>query len=86
MTKSSSSIIHTMPRFIIIFPLAPPLYHLFLGCFDQLVCSPQSTMQLAQMHHFCVGMATGRVDRKPDPRKNVVMLNLTLQFEPVGEI
>jgi hypothetical protein len=29
-------------------------------------------------------MATGRVDRKPDPRKNIVGLNLTPK--PVGEI
>jgi hypothetical protein len=32
------------------------------------------------------GSGSGRVDRKPDPRKNIVGLNLTLESEPVSEI
>jgi hypothetical protein len=31
-------------------------------------------------------MAMGRVDRKPDPQKNIVRLNMTFEPAPTGEI
>jgi hypothetical protein len=32
------------------------------------------------------GSGLGRVDRKPDPRKNIIGLNLTSEPAPAGEI